>query len=150
MDASIKEPGLYFFPGIYRKHASEEERKQWEEKYRAGPAGLIVYKPVGGELMPPSKLFVQLGMDVGIGLIAALLLQGASVWLGKFASRVAFVSLLGLLPALAVNLPYWNWYGFPPLFTLCQFADRAIGFVLIGVTLGLILRPTAVQLRQSP
>ena len=34
-----------------------------------------------------------------------------------FGARVAFVTLAGILAAIATNISYWNWYGFPTLYT---------------------------------
>lgn len=139
----VKEPGLYFFPGMSSNRPSEAEQKAWQEKYRRGPAGLLLCLPQGGEAMTGGQFVVQIGSDIALSLLAAVLLAGTGCWLENFVSRVAFVSLLGLLPFLAVNLPYWNWYRFPATFTLAQLADRFLGFVLIGVTLALIVKKPA-------
>ena len=143
--AHVKEPGLYFYPGLPSEHPTPEQQKEWEGKYRAGPAGLLLTVPTGGEAMPPSKLLIQLLTDVAIALLVGVLLVQANGWMSSFGSRVLFATLVGFTPFLAVNLPYWNWYGFPTVFTLAQMADRVIGFVLIGLVLAFFVKPYAPQ-----
>ncbi len=75
------------------------------------------------------------------GLLAATLLAGARGWRRPFLARVCFCSLIGLIPFLAINLPYCNWYGFPTTFTVAQLADRFLGFILVGIVVGAILKP---------
>lgn len=149
----IKEPGLYFYPGLSSNHPSEAEQKAWMDKYKRGPAGLLLFLPGGEDAMTGRQFVVQIIADMGIGLVAALLLSGAGCWMNSFGSRVGFVALLGLIPFLAVNLPYWNWYRFPTVFTMAQLADRLLGFVLIGVTLAFIFKkpasPSTTQVQSS-
>jgi hypothetical protein len=56
-----------------------------------------------------------------------------------------FVALLGVLPFLMVNFPYWNWYGFPIDFTLTELADKFIGFCLAGLVLAAMVKPPAAS-----
>ncbi len=72
-------------------------------------------------------------------MLAALLLANISVTV--FATRVALVGALGLLSALEVHGSYWNWYGFPADYTLAASVDLVIGWLLVGVTLAMILKP---------
>jgi hypothetical protein len=126
-------------------HPSKAEQEAWMDKYRRGPAGLLLYRPVGGEPMTPRQFAVQIAGDVAIGLVAAVLLAGTGCWMRTFLARVGFVSLLGVLPFLAINLPYWNWYGFPATFTLAQLADRLLGFVIVGLVLAAIVKPVPAE-----
>jgi hypothetical protein len=56
--------------------------------------------------------------------------------------RVASVTLVGILASIMTLVPYWNWYGFPNDFTLAQFVEHAAGWLLAGLVLALIVRPT--------
>ena len=51
-----------------------------------------------------------------------------------------FVGLMGLLPALQVDIPQWNWYGLPTVFTAAQFVVHLIGFILAGLVVAKIVR----------
>jgi len=56
---------------------------------------------------------------------------------------VLLVTLLGLLPVLMVNFPYWNWYGFPDKYTVVQLADKLVSFLVGGIFLAAIVKPSA-------
>ncbi len=51
MKGSLSERGFYFFPGEGMSHdnPTEEQLRRWEEKYRAGPVGILIYNPRGSE-----------------------------------------------------------------------------------------------------
>ncbi len=79
-------------------------------------------------------------MDVTALLVGAFLLAHVSPPVG-FGARLLFVTLLGLLPGLVVNLPYWNWYGFPTNYTVAQLADHVMGFLAAGLVLAGLVKP---------
>jgi len=53
---------------------------------------------------------------------------------------VGFVTLLGLLGFAAVELSYWNWYGFPVAYEIGQFLDQIVGMIVAGTVIALIMR----------
>lgn len=147
MKANIKEDGFYFIPGEGMTHASslpKEEQKAameaWQKKFEAGPRAILVYHPAGEKLMMPRYFIVEFLADVVVGLIAALALGLASATLRSFAGRVGFVTLLGLLGFAAIEVSYWNWYGFPADYELGQFLDQIVGMFFAGTVLALVMR----------
>ncbi|MCU1232357.1 MAG: hypothetical protein JWP63_324 [Candidatus Solibacter sp.] len=83
-------------------------------------------------------LATQCVLDVLAALIAAFLLSKAAVH--GYWTRVMFVGLLGLLPSLQVDLPQWNWYGFPTTFAAAQVVVHFGGFLLAGLVIAKIVR----------
>lgn len=147
LQTNLNEAGFYFFPGMnVSPGASKEQQaelmKKWTEKYEAGPRGIMVYRPDGGQAMSPKQFGLQLAAEIGAGLVAAIVLASA-VNLRSYGGRVLLVTLLGLLPVLMVNFPYWNWYGFPDKYTLVQLADKLASFFLGGIILAAIVKPSA-------
>ena len=141
LKAGVDKPGVYLYPGMEdEKHPTPEQQKQWEDKYRAGPAGILVYQPQGGEFAMPKRLLKQVGSDIAVALLAALLLSTASVSLRCYRARSLFVTALGLLPWLALSFPYWNWYGFPANFTMVELLDRLLTFFCGGLVLAGIVK----------
>ena len=65
---------------------------------------------------------------------------GAELEVSDRNGEVVFLAPLGVLPWLVVNVPYWNWYGFPTNFTLCELADKCIGFSLTALTVAVIVK----------
>ena len=138
----IPEPGMYFFP--YFDHSAErstEEAKAameaWKATYEAGPIGLLVYHPTGEAPMSPKQLGTEFGTSVVAALVVALLLSFTTA---GYAGRLLFVVLLGLVPVLAIHVPYWNWFGFPTDYTLAVAVDEIAGWLLAGLPLAAIVR----------
>ena len=130
LNSSIKEKGLYFFPGKDFRHSTPEQEATWLERFRTGPAGMIIYRPVGGEPFSASKLLIQLlASFVTASIISFIVsLMAASYW-----ERVAAITLLGLLACSAVSIIYWNWYEYPTSFFVAQIVDQVVGFFLAGL-----------------
>jgi hypothetical protein len=125
---------------------TKEDMDAWSEKYRTSPAGIMIYKPQGGEMMPPSMLITELITNILAALIAAFLLSRALGGLGGILGKAVFVSLFGLFAGVEIDLSYWNWYGFPTSYTLSYIAQHVIGWFLAGLVLAWFLKkPTASQ-----
>jgi hypothetical protein len=74
------------------------------DKYRTGPAGILIFHPYGAESLSPRQFLTQFGADVVVMLLAAFLLAGAAGLKG-YAARLGFVALMGLFPTLRSELP---------------------------------------------
>lgn len=120
--------GVYFFGG---------------PEQSPGPQGLLVYTPMT-EAMSGGQLARSFVFDVISALAVAWLLSRAAAM--SFARRVLFVVLAGgVIAAIVVDLPNWNWYAYPLDFTAAQVADRLIGWVLAGLALAAIVRAPRPQ-----
>jgi len=132
------EQGLYFFPGKDFRHSTKEEDAVWENKFRNGPAGLLVFRAVGGNPFSAGKLGTQFLSNLLSVLMAVFI--AASVYAG-FWRRVLIVTVLGVVACSAVSTIYWNWYGFPTSFFIAQVLDMTIGFFLSGLVICKIVKP---------
>ncbi|MFT7525543.1 MAG: hypothetical protein ACI9LY_000679 [Arenicella sp.] len=116
------------------------------------PASGIYYIPGDDAAYTPStptafvnvlKEGYQVGMEwmMIVGLLTNFLFALVAVsLLGRtsglsFKQRVGFVTGIGLVIGLAGNLPHWNWFGFPILYTLVQIMDSVIMWFLAGLVL---------------
>ncbi len=147
---AVKEPGLYFFPGVdmkamraLPKEQAEAANKAWTEKWKAGPRGLLIVHPeaTSAEPMGGGTLGRQFGTDVCACLLVAFLLSQLSIR-SRYSCRVGVAATVGFLSAWVICVPYWNWYGFPGNFVLAQIADRTIGFTLAGLAMAAIVNPS--------
>ena len=137
--SSVTEPGLYFFPGMPSGAAGEAQKKQWEERMRQGPTGIMVYQTKGSAAMEPSQLAGEFISNVLVALVAALLL--AQVRLSSFGGRVGFVTALGGVAWLAISVSLWNWYRFPATYTLAELVHELFGFAMTGLVLAWRIKP---------
>lgn len=144
MQESINnQAGLYFFPGFgLGDHASREDKKkameQANEKMATNPSGLLLYHPPG-RVFSFSKL---LGVEFVTELIEAFLLVFllAQTRITSFGGRVGFVFTAGLVAAIATNVPYWNWWGFPGIYTVSYMTIQIVAFLIVGIVAALVLK----------
>lgn len=135
--------GLYFFPGMgVGANATRAEQNyamgHYQEKLNASPSGLLVYHPVGAKAMTAGQLITEFLAEFIEAFFASLLLARAA--LGTYSRRVAFVTTIGLVAVIATNISYWNWYGFPTDYTIAYMVTQLIGFFVVGLIAGRILK----------
>jgi hypothetical protein len=140
--------GLYIFPGLgVGKNPTRQEKseamKHMDEKIAANPSGILMYHAPGR----PFTLGKSLGIEFATELLEAILvvLLLAQTGIAGFAGRVGFILLGGILAAIATNVSYWNWYGFPGVYTASYMLIQVIGFLCIGIVAALVLRKTSLR-----
>lgn len=138
MRANIPTPGFYFFPGIApRQHRDEAAMKEWEERAKRGPMGILIYQTHGEGAMSPKQLATEFASNVALAILAALVLSQIA---GSLMLRAGVGAVLGLIAGLDVYVSYWNWYKFPTNYTVAVMSDQLIGFLLMGAVIAAILR----------
>lgn len=133
LKSSVPREGFYMFPST---GAEGPGRK-------TGASGVLVFHPDGEHGMTPEKLATEFGSTFVQLLIAGILLLAAS--LSMYIARVGFITLMGIGSALAANVAYWNWYGFPLDYTLSFAGIHAAGFFLAGIFMAAMLAPRTKQ-----
>ena len=134
--------GLFIFPW------TDPNDPKMMEKYAAlaktHPTGMLLYRPVGedteaGNMTPMLikefiKQFVQ-------ALIAAWIV---SMIAASFIARTGIVTAIGVSTAIATNVSYWNWYGFPLNYTEAQIFIEVVSALVAGLAISAVLpRKTA-------
>jgi hypothetical protein len=136
-------PGLYIFPGTgLGPDASKEQKKEamrhLAERYDASPSGILVYHPPGRPFAIGRRLAIEFATELLEAILVVFLLSQTHI--ASFAGRVAFVTVAGILAAIATNISYWNWYGFPCLYTASYMFTQIVGFFCVGIVAALVLR----------
>ncbi len=135
MKTAITERGFYMFPGM-DPSMSPESQRAWEEKYIAGPRGIVVYDPSGSAVMSP----VMLGTELASNTLAALLVAFVASWIrAPYLGRVLAITAIGIVAWLSIDVSYWNWYRFPTMFTVSQLVDQAAGWFLSGLAIAALV-----------
>jgi hypothetical protein len=126
--------GLYLFPSNMGNSPSSSAA--------TAPGGLLVFNPKAStSAQPPLKnLIIEFFTELTEGLIAAWLV--AQTALVSYFARVGFVAMIGLAAAITTNIPYWNWYTFPTLYTLGYGFTEFVAYVAAGLAIAAILRPS--------
>jgi hypothetical protein len=138
--------GLYIFPGLgVGKNATRQEKneamKQIAAKAASGPSGLLMYHPTR-----PFTFGKWMAIEFGTELLEAILVVFllGQTRIASFAGRVRFVFVAGILAAIATNVSYWNWYGFPSVYIGSYMLIQIVGFFVVGIVAALVLRKHAV------
>jgi hypothetical protein len=134
--------GFYIYPGTgLAPTASRQEKneamKLMATKVANGPSGILVYHPTRTFAFG-RWLTVEFLTELVEAMLAVFLL--AQTRLASFGSRVIFIFILGVVAAIATNVSYWNWYGFPSSYTISYIATETIGFLCVGFTAAFLLR----------
>jgi hypothetical protein len=144
--ASINEPGLYIFPGLgLPAHATMAQQnaamKEADARAQTGPNGLLIIHPRGGGGFTAARLINEFVLNVVQALLLATLLAWALPIVG-YVPRVAFVTVAGFFGALATNIQYWNWYGFPANYSVAYIVNETIGFLIVGLVVAALIKPS--------
>ena len=142
-----EQSGLYFFPGPGlgpnpTRQQKSDAMKRVEEKLATNPSGLLMYHPPGTPFAFGKSLGIEFVTELLESILAVFLLSQTRI--ASFGGRVGFVFVAGILAASATNVSYWNWYGFPAVYTASYISIQIIGFFCIGLVAALVLRKSPV------
>lgn len=145
MKANLPGDGMYFFPGTGIPNPTHSQRmaamQQKAEQHYSGPQGILIYHPSRPFDLNMGQLLRELGTNILQILLAIFLLSQTN--LTSFAARWRFVTVAGVLAAITTNISYWNFYGFPGNYTVAYMCILAMGFVIAGLVVALMVKPAA-------
>ena len=136
--------GFYMYPSMGlppdATHAQQSEAmEKYPEKLEKNPSGFFIYHPAGSRPMNMGKfLTVEFITELIEALLVVTLL--AQTRIVTFGGRVAFVTAAGIMAAIATNISYWNWWGFPTVYTASYIFIQVVGFFLVGLVAAIMFR----------
>lgn len=149
MQSSIgNSSGFYMFPGMrLGPNPTHEQRQAAMDQYNAtlakNPSGILIYHPAGVSFEMTSHMLIEFGTEFAEAFIVVFLLAMAKPM--SFAGRVGFVTIAGVMAALATNVSYWNWYGFPTNYTAAYILIEVVGFFCVGLVAAAVLKGGAAK-----
>jgi hypothetical protein len=145
LKANVKDKeGLYTYPsmglGPDATHAQQSEAmKTFPAKLEKNASGFFLYHPAGSRPMNMGKfLTTEFVTELCEALLAVGLL--AQTRIVTFGGRLGFVTAAGILAAIATNVSYWNWWGFPTVYTASYMFIQIVGFFLVGLVAAIMFR----------
>jgi hypothetical protein len=136
-------PGLYFFPGMdMSKRMTKEQEAAWTAKFKAGPSGLLLLQPKGGEPMEARQLLTEFISTALCAIIAATIL---ATTVGSVTCRAIVVAMMGLFGWLAISASQWTWYHYPFSFIALDLLDQSVGWLLAGFVIAKLVKPIQPQ-----
>ncbi len=139
MKTSIPQAGFYFIP-------ESDMKGNIKDEYKGGPTGILIYKLTGAGASMTGQLVNETILNIIQALIAAYLLS-LTAKLTRYPQRVGFVFALGILSAIATNVEYWIWYGFPSNYTMAAMVDKLIGFMVVGLVVAAFVKPATATVQ---
>jgi hypothetical protein len=145
MKSTVKnKDGFYMYPTMglppNATHAQQSAAmEKYPEKLEKNPSGFFIYHPAGSRPMNMGKfLSIEFITELVEALLAVWLL--AQTRIVSFVGRVGFVTAAGIMAAIATNVSYWNWWGFPTVYTASYILIQVVGFFLVGVVAAIMFR----------
>jgi hypothetical protein len=145
LKANVKNSdGLYIYPSMgLGPNATHAEQSKAMETYPAklekSPSGFFIYHPPGSRPMNMAKfLTTEFVTELCEALLAVWLL--AQTRIVTFGGRLGFIVAAGILAAIATNVSYWNWWGFPTVYTASYMFIQVVGFFLVGLVAAIMFR----------
>lgn len=136
---NIPEPGEYFYPWIdMGEQHSDAEMDAWNEKHRTGPVGILLYRPIGGEPMPPMMMVSEFLSNLFTALLLALI---AASLTGTWIKRSMLLSLVGLFAAAAISFSEWNWFGYPFIGMISEAIEMFFAALFAGLLIAKLVPP---------
>ena len=136
--------GLYLFPSLGigdnpTREQKSEAMTRYPEKLASNPSGFLIYHPTGARPLAMGKwLTIEFLTELIEAVLAVFLL--AQTRIISFGGRVGFIFTVGIVAALATNVSYWNWHGFPGIYTAAYITTQLVGFLCVGLIAALVLR----------
>jgi hypothetical protein len=139
-------PGLYTFPEMGSNTEEKDQAKVYadvNERYKAGPAGLLLIAPTGEDMMSPKTLGLELATNVIAAFLASCVIGivGAT---SSFGRRWLAVLLIGIIGWFSLTASYGIWYRFPHAFIHDEFLCALLEWSVAGVAIAAIVRRSAI------
>jgi len=142
MRLGIDTPGWYLFPAADANAMKDPAaEKKFEDAFQRGPTGVLIYRPGGTAFSFPKLLLNQFLFGLLAAFAVSWLLAMSAPALPGFGQRVLFVALVALFGCLVIDLPYWNWYGFPGNYTVAHLAGTVVTWAVTGCALAAVVKP---------
>ncbi|MBM3985451.1 MAG: hypothetical protein FJ296_07165 [Planctomycetes bacterium] len=144
LQAGTHEPGMYVFPGLGSAEPTGAQVEAWADKWAAGPSGMLVYQPQGGEDRFAVLLLTELAANILCALCIAVTLLYVVECAG-YVRRVLLATAFGAYATLEVDASNWNWWGYPTDWFLAQIVLALGGALLAGLFLARYVRAPAAS-----
>jgi uncharacterized membrane-anchored protein YitT (DUF2179 family) len=69
----------------------------------------------------------------------------AQTQIATFAGRLGFIVLIGVVAAIAANVPHWNWYGFPGTYAVANMFTSIVALFFAGLVIAAVYKPAATH-----
>lgn len=140
LNDNLGSSGVYFFPGMDHNAADKAAaEKSFQDKAKAGPMGLVLFKKEGGDPMAPAQMVWGFVHSFISAVLMGILLVMALPALPMYGQRVAFVTLGGIFASYMVLSGFVNWWYFPIGFAIANGVYLIIAWLIAGLILARLI-----------
>ncbi len=137
------ESGVYMLPGASSQSGMSGEQKKaaqaaMMDKMQKGPIMFAAVRRSGFGSFVQTMIIQLVALMAAAFLLTWLLLQTSGL---SYARRVTFLAIAGLAASVIVNIPDWNWWGFPASYTLVNLVDFTLTWLLAGLVIAKVAKP---------
>ncbi|MGH9381677.1 MAG: hypothetical protein ACRD2Z_13840 [Thermoanaerobaculia bacterium] len=125
----VDERRIYIYPWF------EDEARQ-QQAWADYPHGILALSPPTGPFSFGRALVMEGASNIVGGILAAFLFVAMGPAVAGWGRRVIFGAVLGCFATVAIDLSYWNWYGFPTEYLAAQLVDSIIAWSLAALVIG--------------
>ncbi len=141
------QPGLYVFPGL-PSNSSAADRLALNERYKAGPSGLLLIGPTGQDIVGPKQWGLQAATHILAALIGAWIVSLLASDVG-FARRWFVVVSIGISGWFALNASYGIAHRFPWEFLQGGLLSVLIEWSAAGLVIAALVRQPSTRIQQA-
>lgn len=144
LQKNIPESGAYIIPfpePDAMSGANREKAAALLSSRLKGPIVEIAYRKEGLDPTSPNELVAGFCHYLAASLLAGVLLVLAQPGLQRYLARVLFVTVLGVFACVAIAFARPIWFHHPWPAVLYESGYNAIGWLLAGLVMALVIRP---------
>ena len=133
--------GVYLLPNVHADagtappDAAQKLLQQASARLEQGSRAFVAFKRDGMNAGIPLQFAEGIALQIGLAVLVSWLLQQTQGL--RYLRRVFFVTVVGMVIALASHLPNLIWWQFSLSYTLVQMADALIGWFIAGIVIAL-------------
>jgi hypothetical protein len=135
---NIDGSGIYMLPSFNHCQGKPDEIASAKERMREGPFATITVMANGkNPSMVGGAVWSLIVKVIAACLVTWLLLHSAHPH--EYNKSVKFITMIGIVIAIAATLPYAIWFGFPGSFAITSMLEIVIGWFLASLAIARIL-----------
>lgn len=135
---NIEGSGIYILPSIHQYARGSTEYESAKTRMSQGPFATVAVMAQGkNPCMVCSMISDLIVRIIAASLVTWLLLHSSGPHGIK--RSVKFITIIGVVVAIAATLPYVIWFGFPIGFAVVTMVEVTVGWFLAGLAIGKIL-----------
>lgn len=138
---AIPKSGVYYYPPQPEDMSDDQQVADHQTRHEKGPLlSLFILKE--GKPVMDWQLFAKSAVTYFVlSFLLAFILQQVVESLGSWAQRTLFVTLIGIIIALASYVDNWIWLYHPLPYVIAMSLDLVIRWIILGAVLALIIKP---------